>query len=323
LVWALSLLPPARAQNDLGDARERDGHWSAARFGGKPEADVEVTALAILACLADGSTCREGPHRDEVEDGARWLCQQQDERGRIGLRTDPDWLRDHALATWVVAEAARLTPMRRLGPPVERAVDVLGDELARRRPPPDLELVVLAELAAQAAQRAGAALLQEARSTPARGRVAADDLRPRPDRRPLADDLHAGVLVQVVAPMQPVPDGSPRQRAASVLLDLLRGRTRAAEAAVLDAWPADPAADALATFYVTWAGYHLGGENWIAISRAISKSGIVRRAGLREAEGAFGARTGRIGQTSASVLTLSSYYRCNRVWFEPPDTPRQ
>jgi len=114
-----------------------------------PDRDVGATALAVLARIAGGSTPRSGPYRDEIRQAVQWLRSQQDQRGRLSLRTDPDWVFDHALATYALCEAARTSRFERLGEPVARALGVLAEHLAQARPAPEPELLLWCRFSAR------------------------------------------------------------------------------------------------------------------------------------------------------------------------------
>jgi|SRR5712671_6565147 len=118
--------------------QDRDGHWSAAQFmardseekcdgAGEAGADLQVTALALLAFQADGNTLRAGAHRSVIQVAVKWLMEQQREGGQFGLATPGD----QALATWAMGEAARLGEYRPIKHVVEQAGSfLLGQRLA-------------------------------------------------------------------------------------------------------------------------------------------------------------------------------------------------
>lgn len=114
-----------------------DGRWDRANFtafdppneiqSGRPtsrldrDADVGVTALALLCFLADGSTHRDGRDQEVVSAGLNWLLRQQQADGAFG---PADRLRgyNHPLATLAVAEAAAAGEDDSLSPRIRAAV---------------------------------------------------------------------------------------------------------------------------------------------------------------------------------------------------------
>ncbi|MCA8948619.1 MAG: hypothetical protein KDE27_03910, partial [Planctomycetes bacterium] len=187
-------------QNFLQNSQEEDGHWSAARFGGQPEADLQVTAWIVLAYLGDGSTIRSGKFREVLKPAVVWLRRQQDDAGRFGLRGDPGWVFDHALVTFAFAEVIRLSPSKLLGPPTARAAAVLAREIEVMRPEVSAEIRLFARMTVTSL-RAGAEAGGDAVIT------AAEEL----------DD--------VLAALEPVELVTDRDRAAADLLAAQRGES--------------------------------------------------------------------------------------------------
>ena len=96
----------ARAQlpQPLQDLRAADGHYLARDDGEPSPADQRVSIWMLLARIADGSTLRSGPHRKEITQLVRWLDARRDDRGRVGLRADPEWRLEQAMATYAFWE---------------------------------------------------------------------------------------------------------------------------------------------------------------------------------------------------------------------------
>lgn len=77
----------------LHKTQNRDGSWSAeglTRFGvpssprgGGGSGDLAVTALAVMAFLSDGHVPGEGPYRDAVDRGIRYVMTQQSQTGQF------------------------------------------------------------------------------------------------------------------------------------------------------------------------------------------------------------------------------------------------
>ena len=98
----------------------------------RPPHDVGLTGLALLAFLGNGNTTGQGPHRDVVSKGIRWLHAQQDpETGRIGDDATHEFIYDHALATLALCEAYVFSK----SPLIKRAAQSAVDYIQRARNP--------------------------------------------------------------------------------------------------------------------------------------------------------------------------------------------
>jgi hypothetical protein len=125
----------------LARHQNADGSWSGGEFmfhcrggacrgsGAGHEFDTGVSALALLALLGAGHTHEEGLHRDAVLRGLRALIRRQTPDGCFGQKSaDGRWIYNHAIATWVFAEAYGMggkSPCLRH--PAQKAVDFLID----------------------------------------------------------------------------------------------------------------------------------------------------------------------------------------------------
>ncbi|MCA8920940.1 MAG: terpene cyclase/mutase family protein [Planctomycetes bacterium] len=91
---------------------------------GDARLDVGVTSLALLAFLGNGHSHRFGPFKRTVNQGLRWLKQQQRADGSVGF--DPshgESTYHHALATLVLCEAYAITRDFTLKRYAEKAVE--------------------------------------------------------------------------------------------------------------------------------------------------------------------------------------------------------
>lgn len=106
--------PPVESSNSILDEavswlarnQEADGHWDSQKYGAQSEADIEQTALAILALHESGNTEKMGRYEDNVVRALTWLRTQQREDGAFAK---PNARVDgiaHAIAGWAMAEAA-------------------------------------------------------------------------------------------------------------------------------------------------------------------------------------------------------------------------
>lgn len=80
---------------------------ASAQTGDLQTGDLRSSALALLCYIGDGSTLRSGPHKAPTKKLFLWIASTADAKGRLLHRTSPGWLRDHALATYALCEAAR------------------------------------------------------------------------------------------------------------------------------------------------------------------------------------------------------------------------
>ena len=73
---------------------------------GESPHDVGMTGLALLAFMGDGNTTRDGPYKDQVGNGIRWLKDQQDpDTGLLGERIGHSFLYNHGIGALALAEA--------------------------------------------------------------------------------------------------------------------------------------------------------------------------------------------------------------------------
>ncbi|MCA8976495.1 MAG: hypothetical protein KDC98_17375 [Planctomycetes bacterium] len=283
--WLL-LASATPGQHFLELALDDADHFSAEHYGGPADADVRVNALVLLAMLGDGSTLRKGPQRAPIKVATKWLRAQQDDRGRIGLRGDPDWLLDHAMATFALGESARLSGYRLLTPNVLAAVKALRRQLAVYRPTPDIEVRLWSLLAGLAAQHID-------------------------DQTVQAEGL---ALQQQLDALPPTKIVGGRQRAAAALFAELSEPDETRLNALPACWPEDVAADPLQTFYAAALVFRRGGKAWTTAQKQLARITKTQLQGGKwhgswEPTGKLGDRTGRLGMTAINIMVLELYYR--------------
>lgn len=89
----------------LAQAQEEDGHYDSVKHGAAKSADIEQTALALLAFLSVGHTERVGQYKVNVQRAVAWLLSRAREDGAIvRANEEPDGLA-HCLAGMALAEA--------------------------------------------------------------------------------------------------------------------------------------------------------------------------------------------------------------------------
>ena len=110
---------------DCDGFMKHDKRGAAGSGPGNAIHDVGVTGLALLAMLADGSTMRQGPYRDQVRKAVHWLRSQQQPNGMIGGNQSHDFIYDHAIATHALVEAYGLSSYKTLRPVAQKALDYL------------------------------------------------------------------------------------------------------------------------------------------------------------------------------------------------------
>lgn len=272
---------------------------------GSPAFDMRVTAFAILALLADGSTLRSGLQKDPLKRAVIWLRTQQDERGRFGLSPEPDWILDHAIGTYALCEAGRCSRYVILHDKVAEAIASLVDHLQRMRRGVDPELLLWSRMIARSATVYETELRDKLRG---------------PDGSPW--DSGASRLEAEVARLvdDAIPDVA-RKRAARFLLEDLAGdtadgllRDQLAAPFVAGDMPTD-LDDPLTTFYACAAIFRTGGDSWRPVERRLAEQVVKTQRntdpvrGTWDPHGEFGALHGRNGTTAMQILVLTLYYR--------------
>ena len=105
-----------KAMQYLVKTQQADGTWSS-QYGGEPG----VVGLCILSILAHGEDPNSGPYRITVQRGIDFILKSQNEKtGYIGQS-----MYNHGFATLALAECYGAVQNPRLGPALQKAVDLI------------------------------------------------------------------------------------------------------------------------------------------------------------------------------------------------------
>jgi len=176
----------------LAGAQHPDGFWNAEQHGaGKTkideegidrqnvgrDADVGVTALAVLSYLGKMNTTEQGPHRDSVTRGLRWLAAGQRADGFLGRNASEYCaMYCHGMATFALAEAYALSEDKQanawLRGPLAKAVRyTLDSQLAdggwrylKGQPDGDMSMFGWQLMSLRSAEAAGVPIPSEAKT---------------------------------------------------------------------------------------------------------------------------------------------------------------
>jgi hypothetical protein len=123
----------AMAMDWLARHQSADGRWDSDGFdpsgrqGGRSrvDCDVAVTGLALLVFLgADQTHTEDGPYREHVERGLRWLLTKQSRNGDI---RSGETMYSQGIATIALCEALGMTGDARLREPAQEAIGFIID----------------------------------------------------------------------------------------------------------------------------------------------------------------------------------------------------
>lgn len=328
----------------LASAQHPDGYWDAEDHGaGKTkideegidrqnvgrDADVGVTALAVLSYLGKMNTTEQGPHRDTVTRGLRWLAAGQRGDGFLGRNASEYCaMYCHGMATFALAEAYALSEDKQanawLRGPLAKAVQyTLDSQLAdggwrylKGQPDGDMSMFGWQLMSLRSAEAAGVAIPSDAktrmiqflqsRSVGKQGGLAAyrqgDQVTP-------AMTAEALFCKQMLGMRRTNPAC---QEAIGLLSTSLPNR----EKYNLYYW-----------YYGTLAMFQHGGESWgqwngamrdILVSEQL-KTGL--NAGSWEPRDRWGGSGGRIYSTAMATMCLEVYYRYLPLYQGVPTQP--
>jgi len=311
----------------LKDHQSPDGRWSSAGFDaqcklnhcdgpGADGRDVRATGLALLAFLGAGETHQSGTCKETVKNALKWLRDVQDSDGCVGPRTNPTFLRDHAVAALALTETFGMTSSRAFKEPAQKAV---AFALATRAPGGawrnadgslDVETTGWMTMTLRSAALSELADAEAIRSAIAQAFAELDKASDA-----ATPDLRAAVwtLSRVYDAATTTNDATFAKRAD----------------AVASKGPTSDATDATYGYFATLAMFQTGGERWRKWNDAM-KTALVdhQRADIDRDErgswdpvGVGASDLGRLGVTAIECLDLEAYYRYPRVTTMDP-TPR-
>ena len=283
------------------------------RCGGnqKVTTDIAITGLSLLCFLAaDHTHVKDGPYREVVSNGVRWLLSRQTSTGSL---MGGESMYSHGIATIALAEAYGMTEDRMLAEPLEDAVDYIykarntsvGGWRYRPGQVGDTSVMGWLVMALKSCEKAGIEVPPEAFDV---GRQWL-----RLVHRRAEPGLYA---------YQPGRDVTPAMTAEGMFVNQLLGlrrfdRRMLGSAAYILRHPPrwEPDANTYYWYYATLALFLHQGPAWEQWNEAVKSVLLARqhtsgpRAGSWDPDGRWASVAGRVYQTAISTLTLEVYYR--------------
>ncbi len=285
--------------------QDETGCWSPVDFGkGVPapatSRRLRVTALVCLAIIADKSTMRSGPYKKSLTNGIRWLRTKQDDHGRFDHHTEPDWILDHTIASYAIAEACLTAAMPQLRKNTSEALRAMADHLSQLKRAPT-EVLLWSQLTLGTCRHLRDCDFKHSDKTltteitQATERVESEILRLLPKSKVI----------------------TPRDRLALLWLRCLRDPKLRDKGLANDVKTALTELKLIGTerplesFYLLNMAFLVGYESFKQCSSAVGKTIRKQQTADRswEPEGEFGRTSGRLGTTAVHLLTLLTYYR--------------
>lgn len=310
----------------LARHQEPDGHWAIQRWEGSvsEECNVGVTALGLLAFLADGHTEKEGEYRATVRRAVAYLISRQNADGSIGNNRSGHGSGsgyNHAIAGLAIAEAYGMAEVPRTGTAAQKAADYSvkvhqqpgGAWRYTPKSSPDtsvtgwfvmqLKSAMMAKLTVDPNAFKGAICwLDRVTDMPGSGGAYVGTARYTEDRNPSANMTAVGALCRQLMKWKredPVLVG-----AADHLLDRLPSWDSPGTGWAFYYW-----------YYGTLVMFHMGGNWWKSWNAAMRDMFLDnQRRGDPEIDGSWdpihdGRRGGRAYSTALAALCLEVYFR--------------
>lgn len=300
---------------------ERQQPSGAFTGGTLPDFEVGVSGLCVLTFLADGHTHQApGKYRETVRKGLEYLLSQQDPKGRIGVRSENNYMYSHAIATIALLEALLMTDDRpMLEEPVKRAVAFIvaaqnqkgGWGYTFGSPETDTSVTVWQLQALRLAVSAGLRSLVVPALIKARTALAAlTDTEGRVGYRAVGQFPHGyaaltamGMVGHMLASYR--PDRELLEKQAAVIQKASKLSANRYEN------------DLTFLYYGSLAMFQLGNGHWSAWTQSF-RGELLRR---QQADGGFppdldkwAGHGGQLYTTATATLTLQTYLRYPRLW---------
>ena len=337
----LEWLKHHQAPDGSWDGDGFDSYWGKIGDGtcdmpGFEDHDVGLTGLALLAFLGDGNTMMQGPYKDTVTRGIKWLREQQDfENGLIGDPRGHGFLYNHAIASLAICEAYYFSKSPLIRGTAQKAVDYISRARNpygawRYNVPPDgdndTSVTGWMIFCLKSAEEAGLGIDKEAflgglqfidEMTDQQGRVGYNETGSWSSRSPQNEHYPkekgesmtaVGLLCRFFLGQDPSKDDVMGKHA-----DIMRKQ--------LPEWDPDGfGCDMYYWYYGSYAMYQMGGSrHWAPWNKAMKKAVVESQRrdgdmkGSWDAVGPWGYTGGRVYSTALMVLCLEVYFRYAKV----------
>lgn len=296
-----------------------DGSWSGSDSGqrcakcvvagcqsaGDADAPAAMTGLALLAFLGAGHThVAEGPHRETVDAGLRWLLARQDPVG--DLRGGRETMYGQTIGCVALCEAFAMTRDPRLAEAARSAIAVVLDpRRGDRGTAAGTAVVGWQIMAVESARRAGLSVPND--TFTAAGRWL-DSIAERPGSGRYAhragEAPSAAMTAEAMFVRHLLGSPSTERRMGESAAFLLETPPRWREGAPTHSW-----------YYATLALFQHGGESWRSWNEALVPELVANQrsdgccAGSWDPQDRWSTLGGRHYQTAICALSLEVYYR--------------
>ncbi len=339
-----------RGLNWLAAHQSADGSWDSDGFfrntgspnepacdgAGRPQYDVGLTGLALLAFLGAGNTTESGPYKEVVTNGINWLRLQQASDGCFGDRESPQFTYNHALATLAVSEAYGMTRARKLRGAAQSGIDFIlkaqnpyqGWRYGMRTGDNDLSITTWMVMALKSGQTAGlevdgralewARALCERLTDPKTGRAGysrrGEGIARSPEQVERFPESQSESMTAAAMMLRIFTGENPKSSRA------IQAGSRLCDARLPDWRPESGAVDMYYWYYGTLAMWQVGGRPWVRWNKALTTAVLPNQrtdgnfTGSWDPIGPWGEEGGRIYSTAMMTLCMEVYYRYARVF---------
>jgi hypothetical protein len=311
---------------------------------GQSAHDVGLTGLALLCFLGAGYTHQdEGPFKETIKNGIKWLRDQQTDEGCFGESVGQHFAYNHACAALAMAEAYGMTQAKALREPAQKGIDFV---LKAQNPysgwrysyPPNGDsdtsvtgwMVMVLKSGKMAGLNVDEGAIKSALTwinevtDPTTGRTGYTEMGSQPSR-----------LTELMATFP--AERSESMTAVGVLTRIFAGQTadsdpliaKGAELMVarVPTWnPSTGDIDFYYWYYATLAMFQIGGPRWDRWNEAL-KTALIDKQRVVKTEDEYGSWDpldpwsmigGRIYSTAINCLSMEVYYRYPKVFGGKP-----